>query len=581
MIIPSEKGALANFLQYIVDNCTASQEDRKSLYEKRRRYYLYGQNKMQMVRFNRLKSHLPLLASFLYSSDQIAYSVAAPKNADDRTIESYLAIEDDFNQEFQDSGLASAYDQALLWALIYDTFILKVGWNDVTDSLFAQLVEPTSFGVMREDLWSFTAQQAMTHSYLLDYDDAVERLKRAGKVQEIDNIEMMAGGSSDLGLPGTLNQMVISATGGANIMGNISGAVNPDYESSPSYTARVDAALVRLHEVWVWDSAAKDWRTFVCTGTVILSDSKDTIGAIKREAGGERKRKRLSYGSETNLFLPGENPFVPITPYPIYNFFWGDGHIEDLIPLQTWSTERLDQISEILEKQVDPAKLFSGFMGIDDERAAALGAPGTWMADQLPGAKVEELKPTMPEDLFREFAEIGALFMEQSGFTEIMAGKGEKNVRGKSHAQALKTTGGGRVRKVASHLEESLVRLGDIALRLKAYNDDEILKSATGFEFVTAQVLEDSKYTMRVAGHSHSPLFTAETQEIAALLFKAQAVDQQWLVRLLRPPMMDNLLHALKQRQAAQAKKQQDMLKAGIDPNHPPKRNGHAPRPNA
>jgi hypothetical protein len=534
---------------------------RRALYDKRRRYFLFGQNKNQIVRFNRLKSHLPLLASFLYAEDQIAYSVAAPKNADDRTIASYLALEDDWNETFQDSGLAAGYSQALLWALVYDTMILKSGWNDVTDTQFVQLVEPSSFGVMREDNWDFSSQQAMVHSYILDYDDAVERMVRAGKAADIPKLQILGSGSSDLALPGTLNQMVISATGGANIMGNIMGEINPDYEESPTYAARVDQPVVRFNEAWVWDTKAADWRTFHLAGTtddapdVVLSDSKKTIEALKRQ--GTKGKREPKWDSETNLFLKHETPFTVLTPYPLYNYFWGDCHIEDLIPLQVWSTERLEQIAEILEQQVDPAKVFAGFMGIDDDRAEALGGPGTWMADQNPGAKVDAMRPPMPEDLFREFDSIGGMFMEQSGFTEIMAGRGEKNVRGRGHARELKTTGGGSVRKVASHLEESLVRLGDLGIRLKAHNDDEPMKSETGEEFVAAQILDGQKYTMRVAGHSHSPLFTSDSQELAATLFKAQAIDQQWLIRMLRPPMEANLLHALKQRKAAAAKAQQ------------------------
>ena len=530
---------------------------RRALYDKRRRYFLFGQNKNAIVRFNRLKSHIPLLASFLYAEDQIAYSVAAPKNADDRTIAAYLALEDDWNETFQDAGLASAYSQALVWSIIFDTMILKSGWNDVTGTQFVQLVEPSAFGVMREDNYDFSSQQAMVHSYILDYDDAVERMVRAGKAADIPKLQILGSGSSDLGLPGTLNQMVISATGGANIMGPIMGEINPDYEESPTYAARVDQPCVRFNEAWVWDTKAADWRTFHLAGTVgdgadvVLSDSKETIAALKRLGGADRKGRELKYDSETNLFLKHETPFTVITPYPLYNYFWGDCHMEDLIPLQTWSTERLDQIAEILEQQVDPAKVFSGFMGIDDERAEAMGGPGTWMADQNPGAKVDAMRPPMPEDLFREFESIGALFMEQSGFTEIMAGRGEKNVRGRGHARELKLTGGGSVRKVASHLEESLVRLGDLGIRLKAHNDDEPMKSGGGQEFVAAQILEGSKYTMRVAGHSHSPLFTSETQELAAMLFKAQAIDRTWLIRMLRPPMEANLLHSLKQREAA------------------------------
>lgn len=554
MLIPSEKTAQANFLQWVVDNCTSSQSKRREMYDKRRRYFLFGQNSNSIVRFNRLKSHLPLLASFLYASDQIAYAVAAPKNADDQVIAQYLAIEDDWNQSFQDYGLADLVDQALLWSLVYDTMIIKQGWNDVTDTEFGQLVEPSAFGVMREDNWDFTAQQAMVHSYILDYDDAVERLVRAGKASEIERLSSIGGSDADLGLPGMLNQMIISATGGANLAGNIAGSVNPSYEPGPTYRPDFDQSVVRFHEVHVWDTKYADWRVFhLASPDIILSDSLETIGALRRMAEGGKKSER-KYDSETNLFLKGETPFTPITPYPLYNYFWGDCHLEDLIPLQTWSTERLDQISEILERQVDPSKVFSGFMGIDDERAEALGGPGTWMSDSMPGAKVDVLEPNMPEDLFREFEEIGSMFMEQSGFTEIMAGRGEKNVRGQGHAREMKTTGGGRVRKVAAGLERPLVRLGDIGLRLKAKNDDEAIKPEGQPEFVLAQVLDEHKYTMRVAGHSHSPLFTAETKDLAFNLLKSGAIDQEWLIRMLRPPNEANLLHALRKRNIARAK---------------------------
>ena len=51
----------------------------------------------------------------------------------------------------------------LLGALVYDTMILKRGWNDATDRPFTQLIEPSSFGVFREDTYSFEDQQAMVH----------------------------------------------------------------------------------------------------------------------------------------------------------------------------------------------------------------------------------------------------------------------------------------------------------------------------------------------------------------------------------------------------------------------------------
>lgn len=575
MRIPEGHDDQARFLQFVVDTCTASQQKRRELYERRRRYFMFGQNGLQIVRFNRIKSHLPLLSSFLFAADQVAYNVAAPKNADQATVEMYLAIQDDWNEAFQDSGFAAAYDQALLWALVFDTMVLKVGWNDTTGSEFVELIEPSSFGVMREDR-PFASQQAMVHSYVIDYDDAVARLLRAGKADQIPRLEVLGGGSADLGLPGSLNQMVISATGGENVMGPIMGTINNQYEASPTYAATLNQPLVRFNEVWVWDDAAKDWRSFeVADAGTVLSDSRRVVEAIENAS---VKKRRPEYASKTNLFLPGETPFTMLTPYPIYNYVFGDCHTEDLIPLQGWSNERLDQINELLEKQVDPAKFFKGLMGVDDERASALGGPGTWMYDQSPSASVEEMKPTIPDDLFREFAEIGAMFMEMSGFTDIMVGKGEKNVRGRGHSDSLKATGGGRVRKVASHLEESLVRLGDLGLRIRAANDDEELKTESGLEFHPAAILDGRKYTMRIAGHSHSPLFTQETQQLAAALFKAQAIDREWFIRLMRPPQEANLLHALSQRIKAEQKQAQARMAAGQPPHPQP---SHHAKPRA
>src|SRR5258708_24520460 len=149
----------------------------------------------------------------------------------------------------------------------------------------------------------------------------------------------------------------------------------------------------------------------------------------------------------------------------------------------------------------------------------------------------------------------------------MLAGRGEKNVRGRGHARELQTMGGGRIRRVAIGLEKTLVRLGDIGLRLKAKNDDEELTIDTDngpLPFALAQVLGDTKHSMRVAGHSHSPLFVAESRELAAILKKAQAIDNEWFIRLLAPTASANLIHALRNRMKAAA------LQAKLNPPPPP-----------
>ncbi len=153
--------------------------------------------------------------------------------------------------------------------------------------------------------------------------------------------------------------------------------------------------------------------------------------------------------------------------------------------------------------------------------------------------------------------------------TENIAGRGEKNVRSASHSKQLSITGGGRIRQVAIGLEESLARMGEIGLRLKAKNDDSPLRLDDNTQFVLAQVLDEHAFKMRVSGHSHSPLFTSETHELASMLFKAQAIDQEGLIRVLNPPGASQMIHALRLRQKAAAEKREKDRQMGIPPEQP------------
>ena len=584
MKIPNSEEELRVFLRWLIDCCTNSQNERRPLYEKRRRYALYGQNRAEMVRVNELDSTNQLLKSFLFAPDQVSWSVSAAPNADEAAQAKFLAVQDDWNESASASGLCDAYNEALGWALNYDTMILKLGWNDRIKQEFAEIVEPSVFGVF-EEYRDFNSQQAYTHSFVLDYDDAVGRLFRAGLAHRIPDLKVTGGGTSDTGLPPMVSQLIVSATGGGNaqgVSGNVMGTVASDYEASPTYTAKVPHSVVAFHEATVYDDDAQDWRMFhVIDPDIILSDSRKTIDALTKAGSSKVKAQ---YASPTNLFLKSEHPFIAITPYQLYNYVWGEAFSEKMIPLQNWLMERLTQIDEILEAQVDPAKAFTGYGGLDDERMEAFGGPGTYVQDAMPGSKVDAMRPPMPEDLFAEFDRILTLFMERAGLTEILMGRGEKNVRSRSHARQLQTTGGGRVRQVATGLEKSLTRLADVGLRLKAKNDDTVLRTPAtpenpkGEEFVLAQVLDGDDYSVKVSGHDHSPLFTMESSEIAFALYKAKAITRQWLIRLLRPAHMNDLLHEMRKVEQAEAAQKQAEMAAGVQPGarKVTKPNGHA-----
>lgn len=561
MKIPEPTASKEEFVRYTIECCMASQDERKALYERRRRYFLYGQNADAKARFNRLKAHMKLVSSFLFSSEGLAYNIAPPKNADTKTIQLFLALQDDFNEDVHESGIADVFAEAVTWALNFDTMIPKLGWNDTSEQMFATMVEPSCFGVWREDEPSFSSQPAMNHTFLLDYDEAVRRLIMAGREEQIPLIQIDGEpAETGTGYPAGLTNIIVAAVTGGGLIGgsgaDIQGSADNDYESTPMFRARLDAPMVRFHETWVWDNDSEDYRIFhSLQGGGLISDSRETIHLIKKEAGAKTK-----YDSETNWFLAKQNPFVPITPLPLYNYFWGDAHMEDIIPLQNWSEKRLTEIDETLEAQVDPLRTAHGMEGLVDEKADL--DYGAFYGDDSPTSKIEEHRPPMPEDLFREFNEIGGLMMEASGLTEVTAGRGSGGARGGQQQKQMQITGGGAIRKTAIGLEKSLVRMGDIALGLKMKNDDTKIGLDDGSDFVASQIPEG--FSIHVDGHSHSPLFTMENRELTALLFKAQAIDQEWLIRMVNPSQKSNLLHALRLRKEAQARAEQQKLAMGV-----------------
>jgi hypothetical protein len=142
-------------------------------------------------------------------------------------------------------------------------------------------------------------------------------------------------------------------------------------------------------------------------------------------------------------------------------------------------------------------------------------------------------------------------------------------VRSKEHAKQLSSTGSGRIKKTAVKLEAPLVKMGDLNLKLQMRNNDDEIQpdpkedGSRGDPFYYHNLVSD--FTLRVAGHSHSPLFADDTKEMAGGLFKAQAIDQEGLLRLINPPNRDNLIHALRQRQKRQA-----AMRAAMPPEQKP-----------
>jgi len=519
---------------------------RRILYEKRRRWFFWGNDTEQPVKYNRLQSHTDLVRSFLFSADHLDYAVTYPGKVGQIEESQGEAFAEYLSSTIRTSAIVHQFADALLWALIYDSMFLKMGWSDTRDCLTCKIIDPHSIGVWDEGEGEFSDQIAFCHTYALPWRNAAERLIRAGRKRDIKRLGV-DDTSRDQTFPPVMNSILISSTG-SGVGGPLIGNARTDVEQYPTYRSESHFPQVKFTELWVWDDEAKDYCSFTMADPdIVVSDSRETIRAMAALT----PAKYASWGESTNIFLPGEHPFVPITPYPIYDYFWGEAHTERLIPLQRWTTQRLDQIADKLDQDSDPSKVFSGFTGLSDEKAANFGGPGAWIEDQNPSAKAELLRPDIPPELFAEFNEIGKLFNEASGLTETIMGQGSQNVRSKDQAKQLAVTGSGRIRKTALGLEASLSRLGDLASKLIARNDDTTLETSQGFPFLAGQMAPD--FVTAVSGHSHSPLFASDTKELAALLFKASAIDKEALLRLMRPPNVEHLVKKLREMEKRQA----------------------------
>lgn len=561
MLIPFGGKERDEKVAWVLSQCKETMRHRAALYDVRKRYFYFGCLEGDRTLYNRLQAHIDLVSSFLYSADRVRFTVAAPRNSEKMIVQQCQAIEEEWNDEFRDSGISYQFSEALLWSLIFDSMFLKLGWNEARGELFAHMVQPQDFGVFNEAEVELESQEAFCHTYLLDWDNAAARLARAGLRDKIPKMAtVFQEGAQTMPAPLT-NMLSVTANAGPSMTGRLVGNASQNYMLRSTYEPATTNPMVEWSELYVWDDVAKDYRIItIADPDIVVSDSAQYIDAAERAT-----KNRVSYGSRSNTFLPGEHPFVHICPFAALNYFWGKSHTDDLMNLQDWSSQTLDNIREILEQQVDPAKVFSGFMGLQDEKASALGGPGSWVIDQMPGAKVDRLIPEMPPDLFANFQSIGQIFLEASGLTETVTGKGEQGVRGRGHARQLVTTGSGRIRKVAVNLEGPLVRLGDIALKLMKRNDDEPLRidspDGKGMEFLLSNV--ETRWKMRVAGHSHSPLFSDESRELAIILLKARAIDREMFVKMLAPPNEAAIIHALREAAPKEAKMQMLQLAAG------------------
>ena len=513
------------FFRDIIYKCEVSLASRKVDYASLRNWYLFGNGPDEApALYNKIFPHLDQVTSFLYSAETTRFSINLGASVPENEHRKIPSLTKALNNEWLNSNADQVFSTATTWALVYGTTYVKLIMNN---GIHPYMVEPGCVGVLREDITYTDRQEALIQKYYITKSELYARLySHPSRDKIIQKLNSMPHERTEIA--NGLERIIISQSN-PTIYGN----VNLDLAGGNRYKAEVSEDTVEMTELWIWDDDSKDYR-------VITKADPDII--IYERSGEE-------------MFMKGELPFIQICPNPLYDYYWGGSEVQRLIYLQQLRNRRMTEILDLLSKQVSPPTALIGFTGILDEKNFALNRAGGLLSTDMPNAKVEKLAPTMPPDLFTEMREIDAMFEEASGVGNVLQGKGEAGVRSAGHASQLARLGSSRVKKRALIIEDSLEKLATLYLKCMQLYDDTHFKDTHGLPFIAEQFTKE--FTVKVDGHSNSPIFTEDTRTLAFNLLKAGAIDKKSLLDLIEPPMKEELLERLKTMEAKQASQPQ------------------------
>ena len=509
------------FYRDLIYKCEVSLNSRRVDYASLRNWYLFGNGPDEApALYNKIFPHLDQVTSFLYSAETTRFSINLGASVPDNEHRKIPTLTKALNNEWLNSNADQVFSTATTWALVYGTTYVKV---IMQNGIHPYMVEPGTMGVLREDITYTDRQEAIIQKYYITKSELYARLyKHPNREKILSKLNSMPHERTEIA--NGLERIIISQSN-PTIYGN----VNLDLAGGNRYKAEVSEDTVEMTELWCWDDEIADYR-------VVTKADPDII--IYERTGEE-------------MFMKGELPFIQICPNPLYDYYWGASEVQRLIYLQQLRNRRMTEILDLLSKQVSPPTALIGFTGILDEKNFALNRAGGLLSTDMPNAKVEKLAPTMPPDLFTEMREIDAMFEEASGVGNVLQGKGEAGVRSAGHASQLARLGSSRVKKRALIIEDSLEKLATLYLKAMQLYDDTHFKDTHGIPFIAEQFTKE--FTVKVDGHSNSPIFTEDTRTLAFNLLKAGAIDKKSLLDLIEPPMKEELLERLKKMEEKQA----------------------------
>ena len=420
MRIPHNEVEREYFYKDLIQKCMVSLDERKGDYSSLRSWFLFGAGPEESPTiFNKIFPHIDQLTSFLYSAETTRFSInlGASVAAQEHIKVPRLTLA--LNDEWLNSNADQVFSSALTWSLVFNSTFIKLVVNK---GIHPYMVEPSSIGVLREDIPYTDRQEALVQTYYITKSELYARLYTHPNRDNIVKRVVSSQHSRTEDIPEGMDRIIMSQTD-PTLYGN----VNLDLYGYNRYKARVAEDTIKMYELWVWNDEIQDYQ-------VVTMADPDVF--IYDRPG-------------SSVFLKGELPFVQICPNPQYDYYWGQSEVQRLVFLQQLRNNRMTEILDLLSKQVSPPTALVGFTGILDEKNFALNRAGGLLSTDMPNAKVDRLAPEMPSSLFEVIHEVDSMFAEASGITSILGGRGESGVRSAGHASQLARLGSSRAKKRA------------------------------------------------------------------------------------------------------------------------------------
>lgn len=520
MRIPDDLIQREYFYNDLVNKCSVSIQERTGTYDSLRSYYLFGAGlDAPPAYYNKIYPHIDQLSSFLYSAETTRFTISLGASVNKHEQSKIPSLTGALNDDWLNSNADQVFAQALNWALCYNSTFIKLIQKN---GLHPYMVDPRCIGVYREDTPHTDRQEALIQIYYITRSELYARLYSHPQ-REALLARLQMGQSQENQVPDGIQRLIMSATD-PTMYGN----VNLNIAGMQQYKARVAEDTIKMTELWLWNDDADDYHCVtIADPNVIIYDR-----------------------SGESMFLKGELPFIQLCPTPQYDYYWGISEVARLVFLQDMRNKRMSEILDLLSKQVSPPTALIGFTGLLDEKNFALNRVGGLLSTDMPNAKVEQMAPSIPNDLFREIAEIDQMFEEASGIVNVLQGRGESGVRSAGHASQLARLGSSRAKKRALIIEDALEKMATLYLKTMQAYSDRSYTDDQGLKFEPNQFTKD--FVVKVDAHSNSPIFTEDLRSLAFALADRGAITKERLIDILEPPMKQLLKEDLRKMEQAQ-----------------------------